>query len=517
MKPDEELLEEIASKRHALHLHRAWRAGESRIYTLLRKAAEFRAKEIDSGIQSDVPWETLFELLIQWHHALPLGDGECDEEAAFEVLVIALEFSRWEQIEHSVRVGAYQVRRRGRELRVRHSWDPAREAADMYLEARSRPKELPPFSEMERKWASTRAVESRQGPPMEVLRASAERAMVSIDAWRSASPEGYLPDSFDLGSGLTVGVAAALLAGVMGLADLCELAARSATRLETTLAHLTRQELVNALSNLYPEVPTSRIDDLLERLTYRVGRSARTAPLVAYGDKIILNPPLITSRAVDVIALRTAAHDASRFGRVGQNLGKRAKAWETWLASIPGVEARSNVRVRRGDGKPAGDLDVIAVDAENGLGLCLEVKWPVDAVTRREVEKVETLVTSAADQLGRVRDELQSGTAVATLPAGWPQLSELDMTWGVGTPQQLCLRPVSVQGICATSLRYLLEAGDPPSLRSVVELLKHPDLPTRNLHFYEEAFSLRLGHREIIVDRIGLRQFGWRPRFPNLR
>lgn len=274
--------------------------------------------------------------------------------------------------------------------------------------------------------------------------------------------------------------------------------------------------MVDALSQLCPDVSTTHIDDLLERLTYRVGRSARTAPLVESGEKIILCPPLITSRAVDVIALRTAAQDASRFGRVGHNLGKRAKEWEDWFAAIPGVVARSGVKVLRADGRRAGDLDVIAVDAENKLGVCLEIKWPIDAVTRREVGKVENWVTSAADQLGRVRGELESGTAVAELPDGWPQLSEIEMTWGVGTPQQLCLRPVSVQGIYPTSLRYLIEAGDPPSLRSVVEMLKRPDLPKRGLHFSEETFTLRVGHHTVVVDTIGIRQFGWRPRFPDL-
>ncbi|GGR06553.1 hypothetical protein [Streptomyces aurantiogriseus] len=516
MKPAEELLEEISRKRSALRRHRAWSAGEGRIYALLRKAAEFRAREIDAGIQTDVPWETLFELVIEWHHQFPLGDGDCDEEAAFEVLTFALEFSRWEQIEHGVRMGGYSVKRRGRDLRVRHAWDAALEAADMYLESRARPRELPPFSEAERRWAQARPVESREGPPFEVLKASADRAMVSIDAWRKSAPEGHLPDSFALGNGLTMGEATVLLAGIMGLADLCELVARSAARLESTLAHLDRQVMVDALSQLCPDVSTTHIDDLLERLTYRVGRSARTAPLVESGEKIILCPPLITSRAVDVIALRTAAQDASRFGRVGHNLGKRAKEWEDWFAAIPGVVARSGVKVLRADGRRAGDLDVIAVDAENKLGVCLEIKWPIDAVTRREVGKVENWVTSAADQLGRVRGELESGTAVAELPDGWPQLSEIEMTWGVGTPQQLCLRPVSVQGIYPTSLRYLIEAGDPPSLRSVVEMLKRPDLPKRGLHFSEETFTLRVGHHTVVVDTIGIRQFGWRPRFPDL-
>ncbi|WP_428814847.1 hypothetical protein SALCHL_002804 [Streptomyces albus subsp. chlorinus] len=512
----EELLEEISRKRSALRLHRAWSAGAGRIYALLRKAAEFRAREIDSGIQTDVPWETLFEFVIEWHHQFPLGDGDCDEEAAFEVLTSAIEFSRWEQIEHSIRMGGYSVRRRGRDLRVRHAWDVALEAADMYLESRARPRGLPPFSEVERRWAGARPVESREGPPFEVLKASADRAMVSIDAWRKSAPEGYLPDPFALGNGLTIREATVLLAGIMGLADLCELAARSAARLESTLAHLDRQVMVDALGQLCPEVPTAHIDDLLERLTYRVGRSARTAPLVESGERIILCPPLITSRAVDVIALRTAAQDASRFGRVGHTLGKRAKEWEDWFAAIPGVSARSGVKVLRADGKRAGDLDVIAVDTKNKLGICLEIKWPIDGVTRREVGKVESWVTSAADQLGRVRGELESGTAVAELPGGWPQLSEIEMTWGVGTPQQLCLRPISVQGIYPTSLRYLIESGDPPSLRSVVEMLKRPDLPKRGLHYSEEAFTLRMGHYAVVVDRVGLRQFGWRPRFPNL-
>ncbi|MDP9613106.1 hypothetical protein [Streptomyces demainii] len=513
MKPEDELLGAIEDRKIALRSHRAWQAAASRLYPLLQTVAEFRAGEIDAGIVSDVPWETLFDLVIRWHHEFPVGEGECDRETAFEVLTFALEFSRLEQLEYSVRVGAYAVRRRGNNFRVRHRWNAAREAADLYLEASARPKRILEITETEKRWANARPASSRRIPPVEVLKASADRAKNSIDAWREALPEGHLSDSFMLGDGLTLRDAKSLLAGIMGLASLCELAARSKSRLEPTLAHLGRQEMIDCLSGLCPDVSTEQIEDMLERLTYRPGRPARTSPLIEYDGKLVLCPPLITARAIDVIALRTAAHDASRFGRVGQNLRKRADAWATWLSNIPGVKVLERVKVRRIDGKPAGDLDVIAIDPTDGLGLCFEIKLPIDAVMRREVEKIEDWVKSAANQLDRIRAELASGGAVAKTPKEWPSLGDLDMAWGVGAPQQLSLTPVGVEDMFSVSLRYLLAAGEPTSLRSLVELLRCPDLPLRGLHFSEESLVYEVGRRKLLVDAVRLREFGWRPRF----
>ena len=513
MKPEQDLLDTVADARARVRAHPAWQCGPERIYDLLRTATKLRAMEIASGVTSDLPWESVLAQLVVWHHKFPLGKGPCSEDDAVEVAVLAAEAQHLDRLESGVRTGAYRVRLAGGDFRVRHSWNASVEVADAFLEQAAVPAELPELSETERRWISTRRVGSRTGPPPEVLRAAVNRAAKAIEAYRKAVPEGQVPDSFPLGDGMTAGDMVQVLAVIMGTASLCEQTAHRLSRLESTLAHMPVSRLMDILAELCPAVAEAHLDLAVERLTYRAGRSCRTSPLVRHGDTVIICPPLVTPRAVDPIMLRSAANDHRSFGQIGREQGDRATAWAEWLRTTPGAVVAERVPASRADGRSAGDLDVVVVDPAKRVGLCLEIKWPIEAVTLPEAMKVEEWATSAARQLDRLRTELRAGTAAARLPGGWPPFESIDWTWCVGTPQQLCLRPLPVPKMHSTSLRYVQALGTPPGLDTLLEVLVRPDLPAEGVHFEVAKRSFPVGRRQVHLDALGLSVDRWRPRF----
>ncbi|MET8376749.1 hypothetical protein [Streptomyces microflavus] len=513
MTPEAELLDAIADQRAHVREHAAWSSSADRIYTLLKVTTRQRAMEATAGIETDVPWAGVLAQLIEWHHELPVGEQDLDEATARELAVAVVGLQTLNLLEASIRAGGYEVRRSRDAFKVRHRWDPAIEVADMHLERGAKPLDVFRLSDSERRWISTRSVDSRSGPPLEVLAASVERVSNELAAFRQAAPEGHLPDSFELGDGLTVGAMVRVLAVLMGVASLCEHTAHRISRLESTLAHLQMSELRAVLAELCPTVSEEHQEAAVAQLVFRRGRSARTSPLVQHGEKVILCPPLLTPRAIDPIVLRSAAADFRSFGSVGRAQGDRAVAWAEWLRGVPGLLVAERVPAFRADGKPAGDLDVVAVDPVLRIGLCVEVKWPIDAVTSAEVMKVEDWATSAGRQLDRLRGELSSGVATPELPAGWPAFDRIQWTWCVGTPQQLCLRPLPVPDMSVTSLRYLLALGQPSGLPPVLDILRMPILPTAGVHFWVERRSVPVGSRRVDLDAIGVAPYRWRPRF----
>jgi hypothetical protein len=152
------------------------------------------------------------------------------------------------------------------------------------------------------------------------------------------------------------------------------------------------------------------------------------------------------------------------------------------------------------------------VDPQHRRGVCFEIKWPIDAISRSEVFKVEDWMSSAATQVSRIRQELTSGAAVVEMPMGWPDFSDVTWTWAVATPQQLCLRPLPFGDIYATSLRYMAGHGRPGSLDDILDTLTSPDLPVEGVHFQIDTVDLMLGRQKVVVDAIGLAMSGWKPR-----
>jgi hypothetical protein len=516
MTPDEaEILNVIAKRRDRIRSLPGWDATPDRVYDLLKIATRERAIEIDSGADDDTPWETLLGFLIAWHHELPTGEKEPDEGLISDIVLAAREITRLQTIEHGIRQGIYHVSpyAGGARLRWQRNRNVAIEAADMFLESQTRAVTPPGVSEAESRWISAKPAASRALPPPEVIRAAKGRALDEIETWRAALPEGVLPDDFPLEDGLDVRVMTQILAAVMGLASLCEYTARRQRRTETTLLRQPEAELYRLLSEVTDGVRDEQIVAAVERLSYRPGRSARSSPLVKHAGLVILCPPLLTPRATDVIMLRTAAESARSFGTVGRLQGQRASGWTDWLRAIPSVLVAEGVSARRADGQLAGDLDVVAIDPVRRVGLCIEVKWPIDAITWSEVARIDRTITSAAAQCARLRHELETGLAEVEMPESWPRFEDIEWTWCAGTAQQLTTVPMPVDDVHATSLRYLLALGTPTDLESLSKVLRDPSLPRYGRDFIKVRERNDIEGYSLDVEAIVLLKRAWAPTY----
>jgi hypothetical protein len=225
--------------------------------------------------------------IIVWHHEIPLGEGDCGDNEAMDICFSALEACRLDQLLGTIRAGGYEVRRRGESFRVRHRWNPAVEAADMFLEQATAPAVLPELTPVESAWVKGRPKSSRVLPPPEVLHAAAQRAGVAIATYRRALPEGTLTDSFKLDDGPNVGDAVVVLSFVMGFASLCEHAARLLKRTEVTVVNIGRGRLLDMITELWPDLVVEHVDAVIDRLTYLPGRSCRVSPLSAFRRSVI--------------------------------------------------------------------------------------------------------------------------------------------------------------------------------------------------------------------------------------
>lgn len=451
-------------------------------------------------------------LLIEWHHAAPASIGPIPEEQAREIVFEAAKFARLDNLRPSTRIGSYQVRKTRNDFVLVPRWNPAIEVADIFLERSAAPSRTREPSEIEQQWIVAKLPSSRTSPPFHVLSAAANRSRNEIEAWRAARPEGSLPESFPLGDGLTIGHAIEVLAGIMGLADLCQFTAGSSKRTETTLVQIDRDRLIDLLDSLSPSCALARVDDLVSRLTYEPGRLPHNSPLVLLGNLIIICPPLIGSRLIDPIVLRAAGYLPARFGPIGHQLGKQAKKWAGWLRTIPGVLVAEEAKTFTSGGQQAGDLDIVAVDPVKKIVLCLEIKSPIDPWALTEVGKAEDQMVAACRQLGRRRDQLRSQAAACRFPSSWPDLANFTWTWAVGLPPQLCLQPVAESDICTTSLRFLLGLGTPPSLAAVVRTLDAPRLPVSGVHFTPKKLKIQLDRHSIHVDAYAMDpDHGWKP------
>jgi hypothetical protein len=146
-------LDLIDRRRWAVRDLPGWRSGPDRVLTLLQGLTRLRPMEIAHGLDTDVPWESVLDQIIMWHHEIPVGEGPCGDEEAMGICLATLEAARLDNLHDPVRAGAYEVRHRGNAFRIRqHRWNPAVEAADIFLEQAAAPADLPEITSVERAW-----------------------------------------------------------------------------------------------------------------------------------------------------------------------------------------------------------------------------------------------------------------------------------------------------------------------------------------------------------------------------
>jgi hypothetical protein len=453
MTPEDELLAVFGDWRRRVDDLALWSGGEGRLHDLLRMAIRPRAEEARLGVVApDFPWESLVDQV--WHYDHPLGTAEYCENDVSEALRAALESTRIEPMEAGIRAGAFRVGRASGGFRVRYRWDVSLEVADMYLERQTRPEPVPGPTEAELQWAAGRPRKKLNvfTPPIEILQTAMHRCAVAVDAWRAADQDPPLPDDFELGDGLTVGIIAQVLAALMAMVELGELAHARVRKAGTTLFHAPRDVLVAWLTRACEGSSMATVETAILRLMAGPGRSLRTSLLVPNGSIVTVLPLTMFPRVIDPVALRTTASDPALYGPIGKRQGERAKAWALWLADIPRAKVAERLKVRGSDGRTLGDLDLLAVDPDAGKGIILELKWPIDALVLPESLKTDTGILAACRQLGKDRRMLRDGEARVKMPPGWPAFSDVNWTWGVGRrsnstqdhcPNQKCSPPRS--------------------------------------------------------------------------
>jgi hypothetical protein len=514
MTPEDELLAFFDDWRRGVDALAVWSGGEERLHDLLQMVMLIRAEEARHGIGvADFPWESLVDRMVQWHYGHPLGKAKYSEHDVREALWAATQSTRIEPIEAGIRAGAFEVKRRRKGFRVLYRWDVSPEVADMYLERQARPGPAPGPSDAERQWAAgqPRKMLNAFAPPDDILQAAMRRSAAAVDAWRAAHQDPPLPDDFDLGDGLTADIMAQVLAALMAMAELGELAHAIVRRPGTTLFHVPRKVLVAWLTRACEGMTAATAAAAIRRLMAGPGRSVRTSLLIPNGRVITVLPLTMFPRAIDSILLRTAASDPALYGPIGQRQGDRAKAWGLWLAEIPGVKVAERIKIRGRGGPTAGDLDLLALDPRASKGVVLELKWPIDALTLPETMKTDSNITDASRQLGKYRSMLRTREATIRMPDGWPAFDDVEWTWAVGTPQQLYTGPLPEPEMFVTSLRYLKSLGNLEGIDTLIAALRTPDLPRLGEHYTVEKATMQLGRYEIYWDTIHALDMMWRP------
>jgi len=515
MTPEAELLEIIASYRRNVDNLAIWSTNATRIHALLEMAIRPRAESFRRGIEiSDFPWETLVDLVLEWHFDHPPGDREVVDEDVYDALGLALKFTRITPLEAAIRTGAYRIRKTGNDFRVRYQWNMAPEVADLYLERRSSTHENPAPSPAELDWAAKQARQklNKFEPPLELMKIATDRALASIKEWQASPSEGYLADDFDLGEGLTVGAMTEVLSVLMAIVQLGELAHSRVRAPGVTLVHASRIAIIDWMKKLCSSSTIPAIDVALNRLTTGAGRSVRRSLLVPNGEVVTFLPLLLFPRAFDSLMLRTAAYDPGTYGPIGQRQGNRANVWAKWFRSVGGTQVAERLKVRNATGKIVGDLDVVALDATTMRGAVFEIKSPIDAMTLPETLKTEDNITAAARQLGRVRELLTEGESEVQLPRGWPAFRDVEWTWCVGTPRQLTARPLPEPEMTAISMQYLASLREVGTLTDVLSLLEKPDWPQVGSHYTVQKTTIELDRHRIHMDSLHLKDVDWLPR-----
>jgi hypothetical protein len=311
-----------------------------------------------------------------------------------------------------------------------------------------------------------------------------------------------------------MGAARACYVGLIGMCALGDCYAQFLGWNQATLLGLPKAALIERLTAVTAEeLDQASIEAFVDLMTFRPERHADPAhaPLVPWRDRLLLAPGLLSPRGIERTLLRSAAADPNRFGPVGQALGRQADAWADLFAGLPGIQAARRLQVSHLDGAVAGDLDIVAVDPLARVGVIVEAKWPIDALSIREGSKIEDWITKARAQLLQVRQGLEAGRVRVRLPAGWPEFSSIRWHWLVGTPQQLDgrLGQPNADLIPALSLRLAEALPHDSPLAQFLKRLCDPPRPQQHEDYTVEQHEFRVGRYRVTADALVLLREDW--------
>jgi hypothetical protein len=243
-------------------------------------------------------------------------------------------------------------------------------------------------------------------------------------------------------------------------------------------------------------------------MTFRYGYhpDPAIAPLVSFGNRVLIAPTLVTMSAFERNLLRAAALNPDTYGPIGTLRGSQGpRDVERLLAAHDGVATSRAIKVVDGSGTVLGDLDVVAMDPRDKVAVAIEVKWPSPPDSLQEVSKAEDEIAKGQAQLATLKSLLLKGLAEARLPASWPQFSELSWSWLVVCRGHQTSTPALVQHeITPISRDRLWYAMGDSLAQTIRDLRQGRRLPKEGSDFKRVWRQKRLGDRDLQIEALEL-------------
>lgn len=331
--------------------------------------------------------------------------------------------------------------------------------------------------------------------PASVRRIAWQGALSTLEAQGTS-----VPLTTDLG-GLTLEEARACYALLLGQPHLNLISAAVLGTPQAVVWGIKPPALLHLLSAHVEERAARAFLDVYK---YAAKRRPLSAPLIPWRDMLLIPWELVSPVAFERTLLRVrrrTLHDPVRWGTWW---GPRAVRWGERLNSVPGCVVAEEVPVR-GGGRSFGDLDVVAWDPAERLMMVLETKWPVDAATLNESEKVDAFIARGRRQLDRVRAAVADGSAVVRWPAGWNVHADSEIRRWVGSAQQLESRTVvDAPDIKSTSLPLVEHLLPKPNLRSLLNALDEIPMPREGFEYELVPSTVSVEDLVVHFDRLAL-------------
>ncbi|MFF8293967.1 hypothetical protein ACF07M_00750 [Streptomyces globisporus] len=483
-----------------------WKFGQSSLHALLLSIAVRYMKEL---LQSQKGGETEFDpsgrqyanataRLIEWSYQY--GDqsssGTPDIKSVEEAVNLALD---WEVVEIGIqggRAGRVQVDEDKEGLYIEPASHASIEVLDMVLEQID----------------TLNPEESRIGPSLEPAHSffASQQGVLHVHKrlppWigglyvqhmknYSAQHLWEIPGDADLG-GLKVRDAVPLIGTIKGMSLLQLTLFRGEPLPNTAYLSMSPETLRRYLNRYNPG--NDAIDRFIEMVTYTGpgGKTPFSAPVVPWGDKVIIPFPLLSEGLEERMILRAAASNPATSGALGGALGKVGRRWGDRLTeSIPGARVANEVKVLAPNRRKIGDLDVVVLDADRKSGLIVEVKWPIDARNLSEAWKQEDAIDKGRSQVLRLQKEIREGATVK-LPPNWPPFDQVNWQWIVGTARYLDPR-ITDSEIASTSLRLVEQLLPVSTTRELLHKIKHFPYPQEGQEFTLGWKRIRVGGQNI--------------------
>jgi hypothetical protein len=483
-----------------------WKAGRSALPAILAEVSRRRLIEKMERFKTGGPlsddgevggkWASIAAHLVEW--AFLYGDHESEGTDPTERDVVAAVdlANNWKVVDIALnagRAGRANITHTKRGFWVDPFSDPRVEVLDLMLEGvdtlAAPVADVGPSLDPATDYLNAMRWDNSEGPatvPRWVMGLFVQHAKNHLRAqpWE-------VDESTDVG-GMTIREAISMLGTLQGISHLGDEVFIRYPSLTMANPAFKRDDLRKMIARYNSN--SSNVDRFLDMFTYagQKGRSPLSAPLIQWGELIVVSRHLLHDSMAERMLLRAASADPSSSGKLGISLGRLCSRWAVRLQEVPGVQVAQEVKVLGPSNRKLGDLDIVALDRSRMQGLIVEAKWPIDARTLSDARKQEDAVDKGRSQVARLRMEVAGGAKVK-LPHDWPSFNQVAWHWVVGTARFLDARRTESE-IPATSLRLVEQILPVGSLQELIDALDGFSLP-------REGRDFRLGWKKVRIGR----------------